>query len=203
MLRSRTQAGTHVKQPMWQEKLRSTITWTCGVSAENIIEYKLWTWSYNVNSFSFSLICFLLVPPSIRGSDEVSPLTVIEGGLITLVCESSGIPPPSLTWKKDSKTFHPHHPPRHYPKNLTLSFIIILCVCLRIRAKGRLSCACSLRWASASDFQCWEGRCFLLHLSGLQYSWQCNERVQSASLWYMFFLSHYSLHALKLELDNK
>ncbi|XP_016146102.1 hemicentin-1-like [Sinocyclocheilus grahami] len=41
------------------------------------------------------------VSPSIRGSDEVSPLTVIEGGLITLVCESSGIPPPSLTWKKD------------------------------------------------------------------------------------------------------
>ncbi|RXN06313.1 hemicentin-1 [Labeo rohita] len=41
------------------------------------------------------------VPPSIRGSDEVSLLTVIEGGLITLVCESSGIPPPSLTWKKD------------------------------------------------------------------------------------------------------
>ncbi|XP_055041761.2 hemicentin-1 isoform X1 [Misgurnus anguillicaudatus] len=42
------------------------------------------------------------VPPSIRGSDEVSPLTVIEGSLITLVCESSGIPPPSLSWKKDS-----------------------------------------------------------------------------------------------------
>ncbi|XP_063057327.1 hemicentin-1 isoform X2 [Engraulis encrasicolus] len=41
------------------------------------------------------------VPPSIRGSEEVSPLTVIEGSLISLVCESSGIPPPSLTWKKD------------------------------------------------------------------------------------------------------
>uniref|UniRef100_A0A3B4E5X1 Hemicentin 1 n=1 Tax=Pygocentrus nattereri TaxID=42514 RepID=A0A3B4E5X1_PYGNA len=41
------------------------------------------------------------VPPSIRGSDEVSRLTVTEGGLITLVCESSGIPPPSLTWKKN------------------------------------------------------------------------------------------------------
>ncbi|ROL43461.1 Hemicentin-1, partial [Anabarilius grahami] len=40
------------------------------------------------------------VPPSIRGSDEVSSLTVIVGSLITLVCESSGIPPPSLTWKK-------------------------------------------------------------------------------------------------------
>ncbi|KAK3506808.1 hypothetical protein QTP70_028372 [Hemibagrus guttatus] len=41
------------------------------------------------------------VPPSIRGSDEVSPLTVTVGGLVTLVCESSGIPPPSLTWKKN------------------------------------------------------------------------------------------------------
>ncbi|XP_031431207.1 LOW QUALITY PROTEIN: hemicentin-1 [Clupea harengus] len=41
------------------------------------------------------------VPPSIRGSEEVSPLTVVEGSLISLVCESSGIPPPSLTWKKD------------------------------------------------------------------------------------------------------
>ncbi|XP_028301363.1 hemicentin-1 isoform X2 [Gouania willdenowi] len=41
------------------------------------------------------------VPPSIRGSEDISPLTVIEGSLISLVCESSGIPPPSLTWKKD------------------------------------------------------------------------------------------------------
>ncbi|XP_074524022.1 hemicentin-1 [Halichoeres trimaculatus] len=41
------------------------------------------------------------VSPSIRGSEEVSPLTVIEGSLTTLVCESSGIPPPSLTWRKD------------------------------------------------------------------------------------------------------
>uniref|UniRef100_A0A3P9M5Z2 Hemicentin 1 n=1 Tax=Oryzias latipes TaxID=8090 RepID=A0A3P9M5Z2_ORYLA len=39
--------------------------------------------------------------PSIRGSGEVSHLTVIEGNLISLVCELSGIPPPSLTWKKD------------------------------------------------------------------------------------------------------
>ncbi|XP_030626728.1 hemicentin-1 [Chanos chanos] len=41
------------------------------------------------------------VPPGIRGSEEVSPLTVVEGSLITLVCESSGIPPPSLSWRKD------------------------------------------------------------------------------------------------------
>ncbi|CAB1323870.1 unnamed protein product, partial [Coregonus sp. 'balchen'] len=39
--------------------------------------------------------------PSIRGSEDVSPMTVIEGSLITLVCESSGIPPPSLTWRKN------------------------------------------------------------------------------------------------------
>uniref|UniRef100_A0A674IMN9 Hemicentin-1 n=1 Tax=Terrapene triunguis TaxID=2587831 RepID=A0A674IMN9_9SAUR len=42
------------------------------------------------------------VPPSISGSDELSQLAVIEGSLISLVCESSGIPPPSLTWKKNS-----------------------------------------------------------------------------------------------------
>ncbi|XP_047673954.1 hemicentin-1 isoform X2 [Tachysurus fulvidraco] len=41
------------------------------------------------------------VLPSIRGSDKVSPLTVNVGGLVTLVCESSGIPPPSLIWKKN------------------------------------------------------------------------------------------------------
>ncbi|KAM4548643.1 hemicentin-1 isoform 1-T1 [Odontesthes bonariensis] len=48
--------------------------------------------NYNVNVW---------VSPSIRGSDEASPMTVIEGSLITLVCESSGIPPPNLTWRKD------------------------------------------------------------------------------------------------------
>uniref|UniRef100_A0A665VTB7 Hemicentin-1 n=1 Tax=Echeneis naucrates TaxID=173247 RepID=A0A665VTB7_ECHNA len=48
--------------------------------------------NYNLN---------IWVSPNIRGSDEVSPLTVIEGGLITLVCESSGIPPPSLIWRKE------------------------------------------------------------------------------------------------------
>ncbi|XP_014802303.1 PREDICTED: hemicentin-1 [Calidris pugnax] len=48
--------------------------------------------NYNVN---------IWVSPSIYDSDNVSQLTVIEGSLISLVCESSGIPPPSLTWKKD------------------------------------------------------------------------------------------------------
>ncbi|XP_040926337.1 hemicentin-1 isoform X2 [Betta splendens] len=41
------------------------------------------------------------VTPSIRGAEEVSPFTVTEGNLITLLCESSGIPPPSLAWRKD------------------------------------------------------------------------------------------------------
>uniref|UniRef100_A0A8C6QPP1 Hemicentin-1 n=1 Tax=Nannospalax galili TaxID=1026970 RepID=A0A8C6QPP1_NANGA len=47
--------------------------------------------NYNVN---------IWVPPSIYGSDELVQLTVIEGNLITLLCESSGIPPPNLIWKK-------------------------------------------------------------------------------------------------------
>lgn len=40
------------------------------------------------------------VPPNIYGSDELAQLTVIEGHLISLLCESSGIPPPNLIWKK-------------------------------------------------------------------------------------------------------
>ncbi|XP_035996829.1 hemicentin-1 isoform X1 [Fundulus heteroclitus] len=47
------------------------------------------------------------VAPSIRGSEEESPMTVIEGGFITLLCESSGIPPPTLTWMKDGYTLKP------------------------------------------------------------------------------------------------
>ncbi|XP_052593110.1 hemicentin-1 isoform X2 [Peromyscus californicus insignis] len=47
--------------------------------------------NYNVN---------IWVPPSIYGSDELVQLTAIEGNLVTLLCESSGIPPPNLTWKK-------------------------------------------------------------------------------------------------------
>ncbi|XP_067893515.1 hemicentin-1 isoform X1 [Heterodontus francisci] len=48
--------------------------------------------NYNLN---------IWVPPSIRGSNELSKLTVIEGSLTSLICESSGIPPPSLVWKKN------------------------------------------------------------------------------------------------------
>ncbi|OPJ77524.1 hemicentin-1 isoform B [Patagioenas fasciata monilis] len=48
--------------------------------------------NYNVN---------IWVSPSIYGSDDISQLTVIEGSLISLICESSGIPPPSLTWEKN------------------------------------------------------------------------------------------------------
>nr|XP_054608122.1 hemicentin-1 isoform X2 [Nothobranchius furzeri] len=49
------------------------------------------------------------VSPSISGSEEVSPLTVTEGSLITLVCESSGIPPPNLTWMKDGHDLKSDH----------------------------------------------------------------------------------------------
>nr|XP_033816119.1 hemicentin-1 isoform X1 [Geotrypetes seraphini] len=52
--------------------------------------------NYNVNVW---------VPPVIRGSEDVSQLTVTEGSLISLICESSGIPPPGLTWKKNGSLF--------------------------------------------------------------------------------------------------
>ncbi|XP_066048296.1 hemicentin-1 [Chamaea fasciata] len=54
--------------------------------------------NYNVN---------IWVSPSISGSDDSSQLTVTEGSLISLICESSGIPPPSLTWKKNGSPVVP------------------------------------------------------------------------------------------------
>ncbi|KAK2540204.1 Hmcn1 [Columba guinea] len=55
--------------------------------------------NYNVNIWV--AWHFFSVSPSIYGSDDISQLTVIEGSLISLICESSGIPPPSLTWEKN------------------------------------------------------------------------------------------------------
>uniref|UniRef100_A0A8C3TT96 Hemicentin-1 n=1 Tax=Catharus ustulatus TaxID=91951 RepID=A0A8C3TT96_CATUS len=54
--------------------------------------------NYNVN---------IWVSPSISGLDDGSQLTVTEGSLISLICESSGIPPPSLTWKKNGSPVVP------------------------------------------------------------------------------------------------
>ncbi|CAM9592142.1 unnamed protein product [Lampetra fluviatilis] len=50
--------------------------------------------NYNVNVW---------VPPSVRGAGEPSQLNVIEGNMMSLVCESTGIPPPALSWKKNGK----------------------------------------------------------------------------------------------------
>lgn len=137
------------------------------------------------NDLSRSL--FHSVPPSIRGSDEVSPLTVTVGGLVTLVCESSGIPPPSLTWKKNGIIFI-------IITIIIILFIIIIqlfrkswfsiwfCAC-RLGTKGRLACAYIVRRTSAADHQCREGWCRVLHLPGLQCHWHCCQGVQPASLW--------------------
>ncbi|NXC61674.1 HMCN1 protein, partial [Aleadryas rufinucha] len=54
--------------------------------------------NYNVN---------IWVSPSISVSDDSSQLTVTEGSLVSLICESSGIPPPSLTWKKNGSPVVP------------------------------------------------------------------------------------------------
>ncbi|EPY80556.1 hypothetical protein CB1_000818017, partial [Camelus ferus] len=50
--------------------------------------------NYNVN---------IWVPPNIYASGELAQLTVIEGHLVSLLCESSGIPPPNLIWKKKAR----------------------------------------------------------------------------------------------------
>ncbi|XP_040264776.1 hemicentin-1 isoform X1 [Bufo bufo] len=49
----------------------------------------------------------ILVPPKIKGSAEESVVTVIEGSLISLVCDSSGIPAPTLTWTKNGSPLNP------------------------------------------------------------------------------------------------
>ncbi|XP_056379622.1 hemicentin-1 isoform X2 [Hyla sarda] len=54
--------------------------------------------NYNVN---------ILVPPKIKGSAEGSVVTVFEGSLISLVCDSSGIPAPALTWTKNGLPLNP------------------------------------------------------------------------------------------------
>eukprot|EP00079_Xenopus_tropicalis_P024320 XP_012816895.1 PREDICTED: hemicentin-1 [Xenopus tropicalis] len=43
----------------------------------------------------------IMVPPAIRGSAEESEVNIIEGTLISLLCDSTGIPPPALAWKKN------------------------------------------------------------------------------------------------------
>ncbi|XP_077188775.1 hemicentin-1 isoform X2 [Paroedura picta] len=48
--------------------------------------------NYNVNVW---------VPPSIYSSDILTQLSVIEGNLISMICESSGLPPPALSWRKN------------------------------------------------------------------------------------------------------
>ncbi|XP_061490012.1 hemicentin-1 isoform X2 [Rhineura floridana] len=48
--------------------------------------------NYNVNVW---------VPANVYSSDILAHLTVIEGNLISIICESSGIPPPALSWRKN------------------------------------------------------------------------------------------------------
>ncbi|KAM3915384.1 hemicentin-1 [Leptodactylus fuscus] len=49
----------------------------------------------------------ILVSPKIKGSAEEKIVSVIEGSLISLVCDSSGIPAPGLTWTKNGFPLNP------------------------------------------------------------------------------------------------
>lgn len=65
-----------------------------------------WEGVLNANADSLLLsFSFPVVPPNIYGSEELSRLTVMEGALISLLCESNGVPPPNLLWKKKGQCF--------------------------------------------------------------------------------------------------
>ncbi|XP_075689566.1 hemicentin-1 [Rhinoderma darwinii] len=49
----------------------------------------------------------ILVAPKIKGSADEKVVTVIEGSRISLVCDSSGIPAPALTWTKNGFPLNP------------------------------------------------------------------------------------------------
>lgn len=39
----------------------------------------------------------------VEHTEPVEHIVVVQGSLVTLVCEAHGVPSPTLTWKKDSK----------------------------------------------------------------------------------------------------
>uniref|UniRef100_A0A3B4XL25 Hemicentin-1-like n=1 Tax=Seriola lalandi dorsalis TaxID=1841481 RepID=A0A3B4XL25_SERLL len=48
------------------------------------------------------------VPPGVDHVEPVEPVTVVQGSLVTLTCEARGVPPPTLTWMKDSQPLSLH-----------------------------------------------------------------------------------------------
>jgi len=46
-------------------------------------------------------LCFAAVPPSIRGQDEVTTVSVILDNDATMECHVTGIPTPDVNWLKD------------------------------------------------------------------------------------------------------
>ncbi|XP_067377843.1 hemicentin-1 isoform X1 [Channa argus] len=48
------------------------------------------------------------VPPGVDHVEPVEPVTVVQGSLVTLTCEARGVPPPILTWMKDSQPLSLH-----------------------------------------------------------------------------------------------
>ncbi|TWW61140.1 Hemicentin-1 [Takifugu flavidus] len=48
------------------------------------------------------------VPPGVDHIEPVEPVTIVQGSLVTLSCEARGVPPPTLTWLKDSQPLSLH-----------------------------------------------------------------------------------------------
>lgn len=64
-------------------------------------------WGFGVcyiltNFFSFSCLFYHTAPPSIIGNNGIPEnISVVEKNSVSLTCEASGIPLPSITWLKD------------------------------------------------------------------------------------------------------
>ncbi|XP_068096243.1 hemicentin-1 isoform X2 [Hyperolius riggenbachi] len=86
----------------------------------------------------------ILVPPVIKGTSEESEITVIEGTPINFVCDSSGIPTPELTWKKNGTAVKPdstgrirfHSGARHFHIVAATKSDAALYVCTASNAAG-------------------------------------------------------------------
>lgn len=56
-------------------------------------------------SYSWSLFLSLLVPPKIMGRKE-EELSVIEGHMVSLLCDVQSYPPPEITWTRDGQVLN-------------------------------------------------------------------------------------------------
>ncbi|XP_053353018.1 hemicentin-2-like [Clarias gariepinus] len=50
----------------------------------------------------------VLAPAVVEHTEPVEHIVIVRGSVVTLVCEAHGVPPPTLTWMKDSEPLSLH-----------------------------------------------------------------------------------------------